>query len=234
VNPAASIIQSKKAVLFDLFHTLLSLEKSAPGIPDTPTLLGIDSRAWYDCLFNNTRARLLGQIRDPVAIVADIAHGVDPTISVERLRQAAQGRIERFATAFANFSPASIRVLQALKARGKKLSLCSNADVLEIAAWDRCPAGALFDAVIFSCNEGCMKPEREIYDLCLRRLGVTAEEAVFVGDGGSRELEGARAAGLTTIMTAEHIRPLWPDQIPDRLRHADALVESLDELVFGS
>ena len=230
MTTAASIIDSKKAVLFDLFHTLLSLEKAAPGMPDTPTVLGISHEAWYECLFHNTRARLVGQIRDPVAIVADIAHAVDPTISLDRIRSAAQSRIARFAAALANMPDATRRVLRTLKDRGKKIALCSNADALEMAAWDRCPAGPLFDATIFSCNEGCMKPEREIYDLCLRRLGASAAEAVFVGDGGSRELEGARAAGLTTVMIVEHIRPLWPEQIPDRARHADAVVETLAEL----
>jgi putative hydrolase of the HAD superfamily len=230
MTTAASIIHSKKAVLFDLFHTLLSLEKAAPGLPDTPTVLGVSSSAWYECLFNNTRARLVGEIRDPVAIVADIAHGVDPTISIDRIRAATESRIARFATALANMPDASRQVLRAMKDRGKRIALCSNADALEMAAWDRCPIAPLFDVTIFSCNEGCMKPEREIYDLCLRRLGVEAEEAVFVGDGGSRELEGARAAGLTTIMVAEHIRPLWPEQIPDRARHADAVIERLAEL----
>jgi hypothetical protein len=31
-------------------------------------------------------------------------------------------------------------------------------------------------------------------------------------------------------MIVEHIRPLWPEQIPDRRRHADCVIETLAEL----
>lgn len=41
------------------------------------------------------------------------------------------------------------------------------------------------------------KPDKQIYLLPCERLGVALEEAVFVGDGGSTELEGAAEAGLT-------------------------------------
>jgi putative hydrolase of the HAD superfamily len=40
----------------------------------------------------------------------------------------------------------------------------------------------LFDEVIASCNVGYVKPEAEIYKIALERLGVTAEESVFIDD----------------------------------------------------
>ena len=49
-------------------------------------------------------------------------------------------------------------------------------------------------------------------------------------DGGSNELEGARNAGMTTIMITGIIRELWPDRIADRRRHADFVIEQLTEL----
>lgn len=225
-----SILRSRKAVVFDLFHTLLSLKQSPPGGAATHEILGVSREDWYEALFHNTDARLLGRLRDPEAIVADVAHSIDATIPRDRIREAAAQRAGRFAIALRNAPAATLDVLRRLKNQGKRLCLCSNADVLESAAWSSSPLAPFFDAAVFSCNEGCLKPEPEIYELCLRRLGVTPAEAVYVGDGGSRELEGARAAGLTTVMICEYVRAVWPEQIPDRLPHADFVIERLAEL----
>jgi putative hydrolase of the HAD superfamily len=231
---ASSIVRSRKAVIFDLFHTLLSLEAAAPGWPATHELLGVSREDWYEKLFRNTRGRLLGLIRDPVEIVADVAHAIDAAIPLDRIRSAAANRQGRFAAAFANVPAETLAVLRRLKDQGKKLCLCSNADAMESAGWDACSLAPLFDAAVFSCNEGCLKPEPEIYDLCLRRLGVPAAAALYVGDGGSQELQGARAVGLTTVMVLEHVRAVWPEQIPERRRHADFVIERLTELAADS
>ena len=43
----ASIVDGKKAVIFDLFHTLTSVEaSSSQGLPSTSELLGVDVVAW--------------------------------------------------------------------------------------------------------------------------------------------------------------------------------------------
>jgi putative hydrolase of the HAD superfamily len=231
MSTASAIVESKQAVVFDLYHTLVSLEVSAPGRTPTHELLGVSREAWYRQLFVDTRARLLGHLRDPADIVADVAHRIDPTIPMERIREAADARAERFVVGLANIDPQTQRVLRALKGLGKKLGLVSNADCMEAAGWEGSPIAGLFDAAVFSCEAGSLKPGRAIYDLCLERLGVAPGAAVFVGDGGSHELEGARAAGLATVMITGHIRAIWPDEIPKRRPHADCVIEHLDELL---
>ena len=56
-----------------------------------------------------------------------------------------------------------------------------------------------FDEVILSFELGMKKPDACIYDEALRRFGISPDECVFVGDGGSRELEGARNVGIKAI-----------------------------------
>lgn len=41
-----------------------------------------------------------------------------------------------------------------------------------------------------------VKPEPEIYRIALESLGVRPDQSVFVGDGGSDELRGAREMGI--------------------------------------
>lgn len=58
---------------------------------------------------------------------------------------------------------------------------------------------ALVDAIVTSEEAGAEKPEPIIYEMILRKLDVTAEEAVFVGDDWKKDIEGAQAAGIRAI-----------------------------------
>ncbi len=55
-----------------------------------------------------------------------------------------------------------------------------------------------FDVMVFSAEEGVRKPDLEIYRRALSRLGVAAEEAIFVDDILAN-VEGAQALGIHAI-----------------------------------
>jgi putative hydrolase of the HAD superfamily len=59
----------------------------------------------------------------------------------------------------------------------------------------------LFDEVLFSYEEGLVKPDKQIYLNALERMKVSPENALFVGDGGSQELMGAKSLGIGTVQT---------------------------------
>jgi putative hydrolase of the HAD superfamily len=56
----------------------------------------------------------------------------------------------------------------------------------------------LFDAQIYSCELGCSKPEREIYEHCLDRLEVPASDCLFVDDS-AENVKGAFRVGISAI-----------------------------------
>lgn len=122
-------------------------------------------------------------------------------------------------------------VIRELKLQGKKIGLISNADAVEVKGWFVSPISRLFDSVVFSYAVGYVKPEPDIYRIALDALGVSAERSVFVGDGGSNELIGARKLGFTTILTTEIIRDLWPERIPERLPYADFVIDRFEQLI---
>jgi FMN phosphatase YigB (HAD superfamily) len=66
--------------------------------------------------------------------------------------------------------------------------------------WDESAFAGLFDVAIFSATAGCLKPAPEIYQLALEKLDVDASDSLFVGDGASDELEGARRVGMTPVL----------------------------------
>ena len=76
--------------------------------------------------------------------------------------------------------------------------LLSNADVMEKRGWNESPFSAFFSNALFSCDIGYAKPEIEAYQAALRKSKPDADNVIFVGDGGSNELQGAKACGFTT------------------------------------
>lgn len=167
---------------------------------------------------------------DPVEIIGRLARKIKPEISDEIIIEAAKSRIERFRRCLVDVDKDLLEVLRVLKSHGKKIGLISNADVTEVEGWKDSSLSDLFDAAVFSCHVGYMKPEREIYEECLRTLEVSSEEAIFVGDGGGDELRGAKELGMTTVMTTGIIEKIWPERIEERKDFADYIIRDLKEL----
>lgn len=67
-------------------------------------------------------------------------------------------------------------------------------------SWPGTPYASRMDAAVFSWQEGYRKPDGRLYATAAQRLGVPAEQCYFVGDGGSREHQGARRAGMTPVL----------------------------------
>ena len=57
----------------------------------------------------------------------------------------------------------------------------------------------MFDALTFSCAEGAIKPEREIYEAACRKLPTGPEQCVLIDDKPAF-IEGAGEAGMKGIL----------------------------------
>jgi putative hydrolase of the HAD superfamily len=56
-----------------------------------------------------------------------------------------------------------------------------------------------FDVVVASCDVGAGKPDPAIFAAALDALGVTASEAVMIGNDRERDVEGASGAGIRSL-----------------------------------
>jgi putative hydrolase of the HAD superfamily len=220
-----------KAIIFDLFHTLTGLESEWSTLPWTSDVLGIDRAIWDRALTVQSRWRLAGEERDPYVILDRLARAIDPAISDETLRKAVETRIARFRHSLTKVPLRNIETLKQLRFAGFRLGLISNADVMEVTAWSESPLAGLFDVEIFSCTVGCVKPELAIFTKCLDALGLRGEECIFVGDGSSNELVGAKSAKMTTVLVSGVIAELWPERIPDRIALADHHIAWVPEIL---
>ena len=87
-------------------------------------------------------------------------------------------------------------LVEELKEKGYGIYLLSNASVRQHEYWPRIPASRFFDGTLISADEHVMKPQPEIYRLCLQRFGLKAEESFFIDDM-AHNIEGALFCGLS-------------------------------------
>jgi putative hydrolase of the HAD superfamily len=220
---------SWRAVLFDLFHTLVDVNAS-PG-QSSPEILGIDPLLWNKAIIEEARHHALGSETDPYESIRIIVHGIDPSIPEERIRRAVAARPARFRHALTRVRPEILKGLERIRAMGLKTGLISNAGYDEVEAWAESPLSPLMDVALFSCHAHLMKPEPEIYLLAARTLGVAPEDCLYVGDGGSREHEGARGAGMRTVLMLGLLEESMPEIAARRLRNTDFEARTMGDLV---
>ena len=97
------------------------------------------------------------------------------------------------------FRPEMLRIAADFRAAGGKTAILSNG-VPEIMGRLRNERdlSALFDAIVVSYEVGCSKPDPKIYRICLDRLKVPAQAALFVDDR-AENLEAAVGLGIQTM-----------------------------------
>ena len=209
-----------RAVLFDLFHTLVQVQPSPDTGAHTWFDLGVGREDWERTLFEDRPGRAVGRTRDSVEGMRLLAHQIDPSIPLERIEHSARRRMARFNDTLLRTETRIVDALARLRLAGVRTALVSNAGFDEIDAWPRSPLAPHFDATVFSCEVGVAKPDRAIYEHALRRIGVAAQDAFFVGDGGSDEHRGARALGLRPVLVTR-LADFSPARLAERRAHVD-------------
>lgn len=101
-----------------------------------------------------------------------------------------------------------LELVKDIRSAGMGTAVVSNNVCEWQPAWETAlPTPQLFDELVFSWQVGCRKPNPDIYNLALDRLGVAAERAVFLDDSANM-VEGAKAAGLTGVLVDVHGRAI--------------------------
>ena len=91
-----------------------------------------------------------------------------------------------------------VRIITKLR-RDYKTGLLSNySKDLRSKIENEWALGSAFDEIIISCEVGVIKPDPAIFSLMLERLGVKAEESVFIDDR-IKNIDGAKKMGFHTI-----------------------------------
>lgn len=214
-----------KAVFFDLFETLITEftdgKRTINRSSDDAALLGMNHGDFKKEWRKRQEARMTGQYVNFIEVMRDILEKQNLPYNEQIVEHLYRTRIEEKQAPFLTIQPAVLAMLKELQSKHIKIGLISNCTEEEIRQWQASQLAPYFDDVIFSYEVGLAKPDIRIYQLACERLGVLPENAVFVGDGGSNELDGAYNAGLkvfhacwfNTYITSPYMKLLHPDHL---------------------
>jgi putative hydrolase of the HAD superfamily len=197
------------AVLFDWGDTLMRWTWE-------PELLAAGHEAGLRAIGREPLPELTARFRDaylPLLFAPGVVEEVEYPALVRQLLgesgiEADDAGLERFLEAeHAAWAPArqladtTHALLEALRGRGLKLGLVSNAfdppallhrDLAQLGVAER------LDVAVFSSEVGRRKPDRLIFERALDALGVVPERVLFVGDTLATDVAGAAALGMHT------------------------------------
>ena len=184
----------------------------------------------FDPAFYAADDALVGAVPPALPFDATVRRLIDGL--AEGLALADRSLAERVAAAFLERSRAAVRanapLLEAL-ARRYRLGIVSNFYGNLDAVCDDCGVRSLFGIIIDSARVGWQKPDPRIFQAALEGLGVSAAEAVFVGDSLPRDMAGARAVGMPHVWLAgqgsQRRAPCCPtDPVLHSLRELEGLL----------
>lgn len=194
-----------RAVIFDMFETLITewghekykrREISSELKVDLQAL----SKIWHESEYD----RWIGKISYE-DIIRHIMKELGCT-DEEAYQTVIRRRYETKAACFNYLHKDLIPVLNKLKENGYKIGLISNCFSEEVKVIRESCLYPYFDAVVLSYEVGLLKPDRRIYELCVNMLDLTPEQCLYVGDGGSNELVGARDYGMKAVQAGWYLK----------------------------
>ncbi|MEM3577311.1 MAG: HAD-IA family hydrolase [Candidatus Bathyarchaeia archaeon] len=111
-----------------------------------------------------------------------------------------------------------------------KLGLVSNFTYAPViyAGLRKLDINKFFNAVLVSEEVGWRKPHAKIFEEALKRLGVKAQEAIYVGDSPQEDIKGAKEIGLKTIFVPSQFYSL--QDLKDSQIKPEIIVKNICEL----
>ena len=205
-----------KAVIFDMFETLVTLFTGRTYFSEHIAAdLGQPIEAFRKCWHETEKDRTLGKYSMEEGLTITLKNlGAYSQANVELI---CRKRREALGDTFNDIPPESIWLLKTLHEKGLKVGLITNTFSDERNMIRNSPLYPLFDAAMISYEQGLLKPDPEIYCRAMQALDVTAEECLYVGDGGSHELQGARSLCMQAIQCTWFRDRAYEPHIPSPL-----------------
>lgn len=221
-----------KAVLFDMFDTLMMIEKDhefyQPSIRRMYHYLcsqGIDVPfEKFEETYIHERDKLFAQAdlkyEEPhfnFRVAATLkALGCNHDVSDPVVSTATSEFCEEFMK-YVRIDAETEATLKKLK-KTYRLGMISNFAIpecvlklLKTASIDK-----LFDVIVISGAVNRRKPHEEIFKSTLKLMNLQADEAVFVGDTIDADIEGAKAVGMKAVYIERRVQIASKKYLPDR------------------
>ncbi len=201
------------AVIFDMFETLVTLFTGRTYFSENIAAdLGQPIEAFRKCWHETEKDRSLGKYSMEEGLAITLKNL--GAYSEENAKMILQKRREALGDTFNDIPKESLWLLKTLHEKGLKVGLITNTFSDERDFIRSSPLFPFFDAAMISYEQGLLKPDPEIYQRMLKALDVKAEECLYVGDGGSHELTGARSVGMQAVQCTWFRERAYEPHIP--------------------
>lgn len=219
-----------KAVIFDMFETLVSLFVGRTYFSENIAEdLGVDVNIFRQLWHATETHRTIGQYT--LEEVLERTLQVLNVYSADNVDMIMRKRHESLTDTFQAIPPEVTELLKALKEKGIAIGLISNCFSDEFAMIQDSTLYPMFDAVKLSYEQGICKPDPTIFYRVTAELGVEPDECVYVGDGGNNELLAAKQVGMKPVqalwfrnkMTEPHV----PSPVYEEFAHAQTPADVL-------
>ena len=224
------VMPKVRAVVFDLYITLTDFdaEHRRPAFAaELAAALGVDPVAFTELLRATFTARATGEMGDISTTLTALAHHLDLDPEPDAIERAVALR-RSHELLLTQPRAGTLDVLSRVRDMGLRVGLLSDCTPELTDLWDELPYAAIVDAHAFSCEVGHRKPAPALYELVADRLQVDATDCLYVGDGSSQELSGAKAVGMTPVLLKT---PFGPDYRYDAEAWDGASIEQLSDLL---
>lgn len=190
-----------RAVLFDFFGTLTLGVRRGPAHAHIARWLGCEPVAFTAALDQSFATRARGGYGSPVKALRRVTASAGAQPSEARLTAAVAARLAAV-RADTRLRAEAVPVLAELRAHGVDTAVISDCCHELPQFLPTLPIAAHLSVTVFSIEVGVCKPDPEIYLTACRALGVAPADCLYIGDGGSQELTGARAVGMSAVRLA--------------------------------
>ena len=188
-----------KLVIFDLFETLITEWGHKKYTKNELCAdLGIE-RTEFDVFWDEKKHdRYIGSMSFEDSIIY-VSKKCGKYVDNTTISTILDKRIKTKAVCFEYVHPDVIQLLKTLRKMEVQTAIISNCSSEEVKVLKESEIYNYFDEVLLSYEVHMEKPNVCIYEEALKRFGIDAEECIFVGDGGSNELVGAKNVGMKAI-----------------------------------
>lgn len=194
-----------KAVIFDMYETLITLFES-PSYFGTQIAedMGINVDVFRKIWDSTEQERSIGKVT--LEEVLEMIMRKYQCYSDELLKKIVTKRIATKRECFYHLQPEIIPMLSELKKREIKVGLISNCFSEEAMVIRESIMFPFFDAVYLSYEQGVQKPDKEIFRRCMANLGILPQDSIYIGDGGSCELETADEIKMKALQATWYLK----------------------------
>ena len=194
-----------RAVIFDMYETLITHYNSPLYFgAEMAQDAGIPKEKFYPLWRGLDHERTIGKLTLEELLERILRE--NGCYAEELMNTLVAKRIAAKEECFKHLHTEIIPMLSKLKESGLLVGLISNCYAEEARVIRESELFPFFDGAYLSCEQGVAKPDVEIFERCMKELGVKPEECLYVGDGGSEELETATALCMKAVQAVWYLQ----------------------------